>query len=260
MPDGQSTLSRAPSKRRGRALVTRSHPLRQHSAPTSVEVDDDPRECVRASLFRLRPTPSRAHGGGSAGERRPRRGALRPASRRRRPRLSGHRDRGGRSGVGVFEVTISILFGTRFLPMIPRSVVAATHVFEWAEVVVLGWNALEGSHPFFSQRWRPPAGASSPLAARWPVSPAPSWRCACTTVASRSASASPLTCSPARARPWASHPSSAGWRPRRRARWRALAASIGPGAKGSRVQGLVPCSSERGVARAPRHASPSPAE
>ncbi len=126
MPDGQSTLSRAPSKRRGRALVTRSHPLRQHSAPTSVEVDDDPRECVRASLFRLRPTPSRAHGGGSAGERRPRRGALRPASRRRRPRLSGHRDRGGRSGVGVFEVTISILFGTRFLPMIPRSVVAAT--------------------------------------------------------------------------------------------------------------------------------------
>ena len=258
MPDGQSTVSRAPSKRRGRALVTRSHQLRQHSAPTAVEVDDDPRECVRASLFRLRPTPSRAHGGGSAGERRPRRGALRPASRRRRPRLSGHRDRGGRSGVGVFEVTISILFGTRFLPMIPRSVVAATHVFEWAEVVVLGWNALEGSHPFFSQRWRPPAGASSSLAARWPVSPAPSWRCACTTVASPSASASPLTCSPARARPWAFRPSSAGWRPRRRARWRALVASIVPGPRGlasrawSRAAAREASHGHRGTLRRPR--------
>ena len=129
-------------------------------------------------------------------------------------------------------MTVSILFGTRFLPMIPRSVVAATHLFEWAEIVVLGWNALEGSHPFFSQLQRPPAGASSPSAARWPVSPAPSWRCAGTTVASHRASAPPLTCSPARARPWAFRPSSAGWRPRRRARWRALAASIVPAPRG----------------------------
>ena len=138
------------------------------------------------------------------------------------------------------------------------AVCGGRHLFEWAEVVVLGWNALEGSHPFFSQRWRPPAGASSSLAARWPVSPAPSWRCACTTVASPSASASPLTCSPARARPWAFRPSPAGWRPRRRARRRTLAASIGPGAKGSRVQGLVPGSAReashghQGMLRRPR--------
>lgn len=94
----------------------------------------------------------------------------------------------GAGGVGVFGLTMSILFGTLFLPMIPLLVVAATDFSEWGEVagghafaaissrrpdllpvlaaglalgvVALGWNDLEGSHPFFSSAGLAPAGGS----------------------------------------------------------------------------------------------------
>lgn len=94
----------------------------------------------------------------------------------------------GPSGTGIFGLTMSILFGTLFLPMIPLLVVAATDFSEWGEVVgthafmaissrrpallpalatglalgvvVLGWSSLEGSHPFLSLAALEPAGGS----------------------------------------------------------------------------------------------------
>ena len=154
-------------------------------------------------------------------------------------------------------MTVSILFGTRFLPMIPRSVVAATHLFEWAEVVMLGWRGIT---PVLLPA--PEAAGGSILAFGGALA-----RLASTFVALRrhhrrlppriGSAAHVLTC----AGPPVGVPPLVSWLAATPAC--ALASPGGvdrPRAKGSRVQGLVPGSNERGVARAPRHASPSPAE